>query len=55
MALSAKAKRIAARLEAIKEEASALAVNPKQADAAHAAGLAEEAAGLGLELAEDGK
>ena len=49
---SNKEKRIRARLQQIKDEAAAYALNPNQADAMAAAGLAEEAAGLGLELSE---
>jgi hypothetical protein len=39
-------------LEQIKDLAAAFAANPKQADAKTAANLAEEAAGLALELLE---
>ena len=49
---TAKQKRIRERLEQIKEQAVAYALNPKQADAKASANLAEEAAGLGLELLE---
>jgi hypothetical protein len=48
-----KEKRIQARLEQIKEQAVAFALNPKQADAKTSANLAEEAAHLGLELLEE--
>ena len=49
---TAKQKRIAKRLEQIKDLAAAFAANPKQTDAKTAANLAEEAAGLALELLE---
>jgi hypothetical protein len=39
-----------ARLEEIQQLAQSYALNPKQADAKTAANLAEEAAGLALEL-----
>jgi hypothetical protein len=52
MALSAKEKRIQERLEQIKERAAGLAANEKDKLAAN---LAEEAAGLGLELLEEQK
>jgi hypothetical protein len=55
MSLTAKQKRVAERLEGIKAQAVAYALNPKQADAQAAANLAEEAAGLGLELLEEVK
>jgi hypothetical protein len=48
---SAKVRRIVARLEQIKDQAAQAAVNADQVDP----GLAEEAAGLGLELAEEKK
>jgi hypothetical protein len=51
----AKEQRIKERLEQIKSLAVAYASNPKQADAKASANLAEEAAGLGLELLEGGK
>lgn len=47
-----KRKRIGKRLEQIQTLAQQYALNPKQADAKAAANLAEEAAGLGLELLE---
>jgi hypothetical protein len=43
-------KAVRARLEQIQELAQGYALNPKQADAKSAANLAEEAAGLALEL-----
>jgi hypothetical protein len=43
------------RLEKIQAEAQSYALNPKQADAKSAANLAEEAAGLALELLEEAK
>jgi hypothetical protein len=49
---TAKEKRIRERLGQIKDQASAYAINPNKADAKTSAGLAEEAAGLGLELAD---
>ncbi len=52
MALTAKEKKIKARLEQIKDTATAYAINPNQADAKASANLAEEAAGLALELLE---
>ena len=53
---SAKQKRIVARLEQIKERAAGVAANAKDGSAEQqAANLAEEAAGLGLELAEEKK
>jgi hypothetical protein len=48
--MTAKEKRIKERLEAIKARASALAADEKDKTAAN---LAEEAAGLGLELLEE--
>lgn len=51
--VKAKQKRIVERLEQIKERAAELAVQGGSGEAAEAVGLAEEAAGLGLELAED--
>lgn len=51
--MKAKQKRIVERLEQIKERAAELAVQGGSGEAAEAVGLAEEAAGLGLELAED--
>jgi hypothetical protein len=48
-----KQKAIGARLEQIQATAQSYALNPKQADAKSAANLAEEAAGLGLELLEE--
>lgn len=54
MALSAKQKRVKARLEQIKERAAGLAANAKDGSGEQsAANLAEEAAGLGLELLEE--
>lgn len=50
---STKQKRGVARLEQIRELAQAFALNPKQADAKSAANLAEEAAGLALELLQE--
>jgi uncharacterized protein YciW len=41
------------RLEQIQATAQSLALNPKQADAKAAANLAEEAAGLALELLQE--
>jgi hypothetical protein len=55
MALTAKQKRVKERLEQIKSTAVSYALNPKQADAKAAANLAEEAAGLALELLEEVK
>ncbi len=52
VALTAKEKRIKGRLEEIKTTAAAYALNPSQADAKASANLAEEAAGLALELLE---
>ncbi len=52
MALTAKQKSIKKRLEDIKDTAAAYQLNPKQVDAKQSANLAEEAAGLGLELLE---
>ena len=52
---TANQKRILARLEQIKELAAAYAANPKQTDAKTSANLAEEAAGLGLQLLEGKK
>ena len=52
---TANEKRIKARLEKIKDEASAYAANPKQTDAKTSANLAEEAAGLGLQLLQEKK
>ena len=49
---SDKQQRIRERLDRIKNIAAGLAANPKQTDAQTAANLAEEAAGLGLELAD---
>lgn len=53
MAKTAKQKRVQARLEQIRDQAVGYALNPKQTDAKAAANLAEEAAGLGLELLEE--
>lgn len=53
--MTAKEKRIRGRLQQIKDEASAYAVNPKHAEAVKCISLAEEAAGLGLELLEEKK
>lgn len=53
--VTAKQKRVQARLQQIKDQAAGLAVNPKQADPLVSAQLAEEAAGLGLELLEEVK
>jgi hypothetical protein len=47
---AAKKKTLRARLEQIQTIAQGYALNPKQADAKTAANLAEEAAGLALEL-----
>lgn len=55
MALSSKQKRIRDRLQQIKDESSAYAVDPKKVEAEKCIGLAEEAAGLGLELLEEAK
>jgi hypothetical protein len=52
---TANQKRIIERLEQIKDQASAYAANPKQTDAKVSANLAEEAAGLGLQLLEGKK
>jgi hypothetical protein len=53
MADTAKQKRIRKRLEQIKDEAVSYALNPKQTDPVAAVGLAEEAAGLGLEALQE--
>lgn len=50
---SAKRKAVRARLEQIQVLAQSYALNPKQADVKAAANLAEEAAGLALELLEE--
>jgi hypothetical protein len=50
MALSAKEKRVKGRLEQIKERAAEMNMNDEKGGA----DLAEEAAGLGLELLEEG-
>jgi hypothetical protein len=50
MAVSAKQKRVRERLLQIQAQAQSYALNPKQADPKAAANLAEEAAGLALEL-----
>jgi hypothetical protein len=55
VALTAKQKRVKARLEQIREAAASYVLNPGQADATAAANLAEEAAGLGLELLTERK
>lgn len=53
MALSAKAKRIQARLEQIKDRAAEMNASQTTRSSGVTAGdLAEEAAGLGLELAD---
>ena len=52
--MAAKQKALRLRLEQIQALAQSYALNPKQADAKASANLAEEAAGLALELL-DGK
>jgi hypothetical protein len=55
VALTAKQKRVHARLEQMKVTAQGYALNPTQTDAKAAANLAEEAVGLALELLEEVK
>lgn len=53
--MKAHEKRVAERLEQIREQAVGHALNPKQANTKVVANLAEEAAQLGLEILEGAK
>ncbi len=53
--MTSKEKRIRDRLGQIQASAQSMILNAKQADPVKAANLAEEAAGLGLELLEEVK